>query len=193
MLYAMVAEVLEAGGLASADLQPRLSSAASAELGLLRGALDTVQLRPSRDICWVRGGPSAVIRASDFYNTLCASVGGPPMADVNWDCFAPSPPKGKDLLLDPATRSHTHLGVPPPARGARLARLPILPRNTGGGRPSVRDLPLPRRLMGSVASWPTGSDDGRDGRRGGLQLLRWRQGDSSRCCPSGALGHLEDP
>lgn len=84
-----VAEVVSAGGLSDKALQPRLSAAARSELSLLQEALGAVQLSPSPDIRWVRGGPSTVVRTSDFYNALRTPIGGPPMDDVNWCCLAP--------------------------------------------------------------------------------------------------------
>ncbi|KAF8670386.1 hypothetical protein HU200_050689 [Digitaria exilis] len=83
-----VAKVVLVGGLDSA-LQPRLSSTAQAERELLVNALDDIELSDARDTRWIRGGPSSDIRAADIYNTLRAPVGGPPMARVNWECFAP--------------------------------------------------------------------------------------------------------
>ncbi|KAF8779507.1 hypothetical protein HU200_002560 [Digitaria exilis] len=86
---ATVAEVLSAGGLTRSGLQPRLTTAAGAELELLRGALEAVQLQPFADVRWVSGGPSTAVRATDFYNALRTPIGGPPMAEVNWNCLAP--------------------------------------------------------------------------------------------------------
>lgn len=110
-----VAEVVLAGELASADLQPRLSPVVSADMDLLRTVLDAVSLQLTRDTRWIRGGPSTAVRVSDIYKALWSPVGGPPMADVNWDCFAPKKVKIFFWILrhDP----HVHSGVPPPSWG----------------------------------------------------------------------------
>ncbi|KAF8725914.1 hypothetical protein HU200_020482 [Digitaria exilis] len=83
-----VAEVVLAGGMDSA-LQPRLSSTAQAERELLMNALSDIELNDARDTRWIRGSPSSNIRAAGIYNALWALIGGPPMARVNWECFAP--------------------------------------------------------------------------------------------------------
>ncbi|KAF8768539.1 hypothetical protein HU200_007528 [Digitaria exilis] len=64
-----VAEVMAAGGLGPTDLQPRLSTPAASELVLLHDALHAIAPQPCPDNRWLKGGA--------------------PLADINWDSFAP--------------------------------------------------------------------------------------------------------
>ncbi|CAL4911160.1 unnamed protein product [Urochloa decumbens] len=84
-----VAEVVAAGGLSGQDLQPRLTAAARVDLSLLDDALLAVSLQPRRDERWLRGSRSNTVRAGDLYKALRVPIGGPPLAQMNWDCFAP--------------------------------------------------------------------------------------------------------
>ncbi|CAL4888861.1 unnamed protein product [Urochloa decumbens] len=88
-VHATVAEVVASGGLQGNDLQPRLTAAATADLGLLGDALAEVALRPESDERWLQGHRSNKVRAGDLYAVLWAPIGGPPLSDINWDSFAP--------------------------------------------------------------------------------------------------------
>lgn len=96
-----VAEVVLAGELASADLQPRLSPAVSADMDLLRTVLDAVSLQLTRDTRWIRGGPSTAVRVSDIYKALWSPVGGGG-AHGGRQLGLLRAEEGEDLLLDPA-------------------------------------------------------------------------------------------
>ncbi|KAF8694231.1 hypothetical protein HU200_038365 [Digitaria exilis] len=84
-----VAEVMAAGGLGPADLQPRLSTPATSELVLLHDALHATAPQPRPDTRWLKGCRSNDAKAGDFYAALRTPLGAPPLADINWDSFAP--------------------------------------------------------------------------------------------------------
>nr|CAB3497384.1 unnamed protein product [Digitaria exilis] len=52
-------------------------------------AISEVSLRPEQDAHWIKGGPSTKVCTGDIYDALRGTIGGPPMADANWNCFAP--------------------------------------------------------------------------------------------------------
>nr|CAB3471391.1 unnamed protein product [Digitaria exilis] len=82
-----VAEVVAMDGFPPEPLQPRLSSAARAELALLDDALLAVTLQPRQDGRRLRKARSPSARAGDFYTARQTPVGGAPLlADVNWAC-----------------------------------------------------------------------------------------------------------
>lgn len=86
---ATMAEVIMGGGLLTGTLQPRLSAAARAELALLDDALLSISLQPRPNKKRLRGRPSSSARVGDFYAALRTPANGPPpLADINWDCFA---------------------------------------------------------------------------------------------------------
>ncbi|CAL5015844.1 unnamed protein product [Urochloa decumbens] len=88
-VHTTVAEVGAAGGLHDNDLQPRLTAAATADLGLLSDALTAVALQPRPDERWLQGLQSNKVRADDLYAALRTPIGGPALSDINWDSFAP--------------------------------------------------------------------------------------------------------
>ncbi|CAL4979103.1 unnamed protein product [Urochloa decumbens] len=71
------------------DLQPRLTTAARADLALLDDALAAVSLQQVPDERWLQGNRSNTVRAADLYAALRTPIGGPPLSEMNWDCFAP--------------------------------------------------------------------------------------------------------
>ncbi|KAK8458202.1 hypothetical protein SEVIR_3G332751v4 [Setaria viridis] len=76
------------GGIVPSNLQAHLSSAARADIELLDGAIAAVSLTQRLDGRWLRGASSNSARAGNFA-LLHTPVGGPPMSDINWDCYAP--------------------------------------------------------------------------------------------------------
>jgi hypothetical protein len=85
---ATVEEVLTAGGVTFYQLQPRLSAAAQHELTLLETALLAVELKACPDGAHGRFRPRARLHDGVLLGT--AGAGRlPPMADINWQGFAP--------------------------------------------------------------------------------------------------------
>lgn len=82
-------EVVAAGGLTALDLQPCLSATTTSDLALLDDALGVVSLPPHPDDRWLKGARSTTVKAGNCYNALRVPVGGPPLTEVNWDCFVP--------------------------------------------------------------------------------------------------------
>ena len=71
---------------------PRLSSVASHELALLDAALATVPLSPGHDHRFVTTSPSSSFHVSLVYEVIRAAPAAPPppLADANWNNFAPA-------------------------------------------------------------------------------------------------------
>ncbi|KAF8658461.1 hypothetical protein HU200_058913 [Digitaria exilis] len=92
----MVPNVMAASRLAADNLQRRLFSIAASRVRLARQH----RLLPATrlDNRWMPGCHLNAIKAEDFYDALRDPVGGPPLADINWDRFASKRPRTRELL-----------------------------------------------------------------------------------------------